>query len=1172
LLKDDGDRASLILADEVLVYVEKAMAVKTGDSNLGRQTMTFLQQLTESVAGSRKAALVYSLQASVAEAVGDEGLLMALDKLVGRVDARRVPVQDRQVKEIIRRRLFKDLGDEELRRKVARAHAAQWKQWALGAADTKNRQGAIEEEATRLEQEIFESYPLHPSLIRLMYERWGSLPSYQRTRGALQFLGTVVHVLARQQHGETLIGPGDIPLGDADVRSEFFRQVGERATWDSILDADVVGANARARKIDRRIGEASPVLEQARIGTRLATAITLYSFGSRKDDLRGVSTADLHQAMMRPGVDAPTLEAALDQMSDHLLHLHRSGQRYRLDTVPSLTKLIEQELGKVKTEDAERKIRERVNEWFGSNTSIVWPDSAAKIPDGQRQTKLVYLGLSWGEFDEESARQEATKLLLQATSAKRKFLNALGFVLPSKIYGDEAREQARRLLALEVLDRKDKKKLGVSEEQIEELREKLKNARSELEGACRSLYTKVLLPVRSKDGSTPVAFRSVDLGTMAAGKQPHEQILELLKNQIFTEIKAQRLATLLKLEEETTPSFVPMREALDSFFRHLDYPKVREENVLLKAIAQCVQEKKLGYIAQAKEKDDQLQVGSKEAIHFGSRHAPDEFSDEEGAYLLSAGLATSLQAAHKPSAPPPPPPPPPTNPEQPFLGTTPTEPTHTATTPPVPPVEEALPGQPGQVLVLTATAVTGTSRKQWLKLGEAILKLVQQSTSSTIKVSLEVHKAQGFSVVELRNEILELLEENDIQFSHKLGNLPGSELTFLPLQGHSPGGPGHGVASRGHYPGQKGHGATHGGAFPEHPLGSPPSEGGSSPLEEGSPPPEERSWGYGWGSPLPEEGSPGARMGFPALGRGFPGSGGRPSVAFSTKKTCPSPRSTTSSRSERALHAQPRQPGADPRDHAGRGGLRRLAEPQVRRRSEGDHADAEPHVGHQVAARDGVHPGRIAEGLALLELLLLGFPGDPQVGEGAEPHGAQPPQHQRHRPGARLGGRRGLLLAPQRRDHPLLLALLDPQGSPERLVALGLDLDPVLPRINLDGVPREDRLAVEEHPGLRGCEPLRLELHGDAGDLLADLVEPGHAVILDQRGAGGVGAHLQVLPGEPQLAGLPDLLRLHVGVEALLLRDRFGERRSAGEQRGEGEHRAEADHWGPLYHRGAGRA
>src|SRR5262249_38696447 len=65
-------KATLILADEVLVYVEKALTVPAGDSTLGRQTLAFLQALTETVAGEPSAAFVYSLQASVAEAIGDE--------------------------------------------------------------------------------------------------------------------------------------------------------------------------------------------------------------------------------------------------------------------------------------------------------------------------------------------------------------------------------------------------------------------------------------------------------------------------------------------------------------------------------------------------------------------------------------------------------------------------------------------------------------------------------------------------------------------------------------------------------------------------------------------------------------------------------------------------------------------------------------------------------------------------------------------------------------------------------------------------------------------------------------------------------------------------------------------------------------------------------------------
>ena len=209
ILEAPKGESTLILADEVLVYAEKAMAVKAGDSFLGRQTLTFLMHLTETVAGNPKAALVYSLQKSVAEAVGAEGLLESLDqlidKVVGRVDARRVPVQDRQVREIIRRRLFESLGDEETRHRVAQAYGEQLRQFLSGSAETKADRARVDEDVKRFIEDVLEAYPFHPSFLRMMYEQWGSLPSYQRTRGALQFLGTVVHVLFKRGHSGPLI-------------------------------------------------------------------------------------------------------------------------------------------------------------------------------------------------------------------------------------------------------------------------------------------------------------------------------------------------------------------------------------------------------------------------------------------------------------------------------------------------------------------------------------------------------------------------------------------------------------------------------------------------------------------------------------------------------------------------------------------------------------------------------------------------------------------------------------------------------------------------------------------------------------------------------------------------------------------------------------------------------
>ena len=85
-------RPALVLLDEVLTYVEGALGIVVGESTLGRQTLAFLQHLTEVVAARPHAALVYSLQKSIGQALGNEDLLNMLDNLVSRVDSKREPV------------------------------------------------------------------------------------------------------------------------------------------------------------------------------------------------------------------------------------------------------------------------------------------------------------------------------------------------------------------------------------------------------------------------------------------------------------------------------------------------------------------------------------------------------------------------------------------------------------------------------------------------------------------------------------------------------------------------------------------------------------------------------------------------------------------------------------------------------------------------------------------------------------------------------------------------------------------------------------------------------------------------------------------------------------------------------------------------------------------------
>ena len=185
----------LVLLDEVLVYAAKAKAITIGASTMDRQVLLFVQHMTEAVNQARRAALVYSLQASVGEAVGEEGLLEQLEKIAGRIDERREPVSGDEVLRVVQRRLFADVGAADVRHEVARQYGALLAE-QLGAAaetDADRREAATAGES--MERRIIDAYPFHPELLDLMFHRWGSLPSYQRTRGALQFLATVVHAL-----------------------------------------------------------------------------------------------------------------------------------------------------------------------------------------------------------------------------------------------------------------------------------------------------------------------------------------------------------------------------------------------------------------------------------------------------------------------------------------------------------------------------------------------------------------------------------------------------------------------------------------------------------------------------------------------------------------------------------------------------------------------------------------------------------------------------------------------------------------------------------------------------------------------------------------------------------------------------------------------------------------
>lgn len=641
----------LILLDEVLVYVEKALGA-TGKDPRGRQAMLFLQTLTEVVKDQKNAAMIYSLQASAHEAVGDDALLQDLDHLVARVDAKREPVSDEEIMRVVQRRLFPTFGEEpaheEIARQAAREYAIGVKRFWEANADTEADRRAAGQEAERFDRRVLDSYPFHPDLLDLMYHRWGSLPSYQRTRGALQFLASVVHaIIKRGRRAQPLIGPGDVPLEDGAVRGAFFTQVGERERYSSVLAADITGEEARAKEVDRRIGHDSPVYEQLAVGTRAATAIMLYSFGGRPGEDRGVSEADLIPSLLSPELDRNVVTAAVHDLREHLLYLHYTGRRYRFEPKANLNLLIEQEAKGFEGPERVDRVKGEVAKLLkpAGDQVVLWPPESGAVPDGDPRFRIVYLGPDWAGLEDKEVRDGLAGWVQHRGPGRREYQNSMVFAIPGSAPLDRAKTAARTLLGSESLQQQVKqKRVTLEKEQVDELAERLKGAAADLYGAVDRLYERVLIPVPERGGERPFGFEEIDLrAQLAAGRDPHQRLLDALRKHVFDSLTPGRLVTLTKLGEER--DFVACEDLVKWFYSYFDFPKLVEERVLREAIARGTSQT-LGYVSAAYGEGDRL-VARKDHVWFGSPIPENEVDLGPGCFVLSPGLAAELRGEER---------------------------------------------------------------------------------------------------------------------------------------------------------------------------------------------------------------------------------------------------------------------------------------------------------------------------------------------------------------------------------------------------------------------------------------------------------------------------------------------------------------------------------------------
>jgi len=433
-------------------------------------------------------------------------------------------------------------------------------------------------------------------------------------------------------------------FSDEKVRGAFFSQVGDREGFTGVLERDLIGTNAGVKEIDRRLGGESHRLQRLRIGTRVASATMLYSFGGRTDEERGVLESELVGGLLAPDLDRNLLTTALADLRDELLFLHSSNRRYRFDKTPNLNQLLANEADKFTGDEVTDAVRKELERRIGARgTALLWPTDGGQIPDHEPLFRVAYLDPSWLVLAPEERERRLRELYeKRGAGSPRAYRNAIAFAMPGAERIEQARHAARRMLAARSLV-KQAKSLNVVGEQLAELKERGDSAERDLGSTLDHAYELVLLPVAREGLEGPYGFEEIDLSArIGLGRLVHDRVMEGLSNHIFDSITPAKLAALLNVgDAEGASRYMACDAAVDAAFSFLQFPKLSSQAALRDAIAKGVSSGTLGYAALATERNGGIDARS-DLVSVGKPVGPDEIDLGSGSFVLSPAYAATL--------------------------------------------------------------------------------------------------------------------------------------------------------------------------------------------------------------------------------------------------------------------------------------------------------------------------------------------------------------------------------------------------------------------------------------------------------------------------------------------------------------------------------------------------
>ena len=655
-----ADGPVLLLFDEVLNFLNR-------HRGMADQFHAFIQNLTVATTGTTRGVAVISLPRSQVEMTDwDMQWQDKITKVVRRVAKDLIANDETEISEVVRRRLFEDIGSDRVRRNVARTYA-DWcfeRRAQLPPEWTAVDSAATEAKAREYLRGRFEAcYPFHPATLSVFQRKWQALSQYQQTRGTLAMLAQWVSWAYRTEFTEArrepLVTLGSAPLDVAEFRSVVLGQLGE-SRLVAAIDSDIAGAQSHARALD---ADTKGALRN--IHRRVGTTILFESSGGQVDKVAHLP--ELRFALGEPEVDTTSVDNAALALeaksyfirkvgSDGFKISHQptlkkvvSDRRASLDEEseikPAMRKIIEDEFRKgFHHRDAETtEVRRRDESSLrsprlgGEPGLVFFPEDGSAVQDTPRLTLVVVEPESeWTEAG--MLRQQIAEWTRQRGKSPRLYPGSLVWCI--KKPGRDLRDKVELWLAWKRVEREVAEgTLGGDFDRSD--RAELQSKVTDAEGAARDEVWGGYRFAVIADAREPDGLKVIDLG---AG---HSSSGDTLCGRVIAALRSQSLLNESVgagyIERNWPPALKesgawPLSSLRQSFLNGSLTRLLDPDSTLRGRIVEFVNRGDFG-LASGQKPD-----GSYDRVWLGELIGPEEVAFEAGVFLLTKAKAQALKA------------------------------------------------------------------------------------------------------------------------------------------------------------------------------------------------------------------------------------------------------------------------------------------------------------------------------------------------------------------------------------------------------------------------------------------------------------------------------------------------------------------------------------------------